>query len=132
VIGVGAVSASGRQLLSGLVRPVPVVVGDVLAQGGEQVPFAVDEDVIQALAAGGTNPALRECVSTSPQLVAVEARKAAGGLGSQNLVDLSDLDLPTPPARDPANAAPQTQPRPAPSMAAYDELLTHQSGDDQP
>src|SRR5262249_26772708 len=32
--------------------------------------------------------------STSPELVALEARKAAGGLGSPDLVDLSDLDLP--------------------------------------
>jgi hypothetical protein len=70
--------------------------------------------------------------STSPELVAFEARKAAGGLGSPDLVDLSDLDLPPTPGGDPAGPAP-TQPRPAPSVAAYDELLTFhdQSGDDQ-
>jgi transposase len=69
--------------------------------------------------------------STSPELVAVEARKAAGGLGSPDLVDLSDLDLPAAPVGD-LVGPPLTQPRPAPSVAAYDELLTHQNGDDQP
>jgi transposase len=71
--------------------------------------------------------------STSPELVALEARKAAGGLGSPDLVDLSDMDLPPTPAGRIAAPAP-TQPRPTPSVAAYDELLTFhdQSGDDQP
>ena len=71
--------------------------------------------------------------STSPELVALEARKAAGGLGSPDLVDLSDMDLPPTPAGRIAAPAP-TQPRQTPSVAAYDELLTFhdQSGDDQP
>jgi Mu transposase-like protein len=76
--------------------------------------------------------------STSPELVAVEARKAAGGLGCPELVDLADLDLPPEPASEAADAPP-TRPRPAPSVAAYDELLTlhnhsrdDQSGDTQP
>jgi hypothetical protein len=83
---------------------------------------AVLAGISAALAAG----------STSPELVAVEARKAAGGLGSPDLVDLSDLDLSPTPGGDPGGPAP-TQPRPAPSVAAYDELLTFhdQSGDDQ-
>jgi hypothetical protein len=75
--------------------------------------------------------------STSPELVAVEARKAAGGLGSPDSVDLSDLDLPALQAADTAGSGlPQFRPRPAPSVAIYDQLLTHrgddQSGDDQP
>jgi transposase len=70
--------------------------------------------------------------STSPELVAVEARKAAGGLGCSDLVDLSDLDLPAVSAGDRANAVPSTQPRPVPSVTAYDQLLTHHSGGDQP
>ncbi|HZM76826.1 MAG TPA: IS21 family transposase [Candidatus Limnocylindrales bacterium] len=63
--------------------------------------------------------------STSPELVAVEARKAAGGLGSPDLVDLSDLDLPIPRTDRPADAMPPLRPRPAPSVAQYDQLLTH-------
>ena len=39
-----------------LIRPVPVVVCNVLTQRGEQVPFAVDEDVVQALPACGADP----------------------------------------------------------------------------
>jgi hypothetical protein len=72
--------------------------------------------------------------STSPELVAVEARKAAGGLGSQERVDLSDLDLPQPASRGPADAGPppgQT-PRPVPSVAEYDQLLTRPPGGDRP
>jgi transposase len=68
--------------------------------------------------------------STSPELVAVEARKAAGGLGSPELVDLSDLDLSVPPTTV-AAAQPPAQPRPAPSVAIYDELLTHRPEGDQ-
>jgi hypothetical protein len=76
--------------------------------------------------------------STSPELVALEARKAAGGLGCPELVDLADLDLPSEPAGEAADAA-LTRPRPAPSVAAYDDLLTlhnhsrdDQSGDTRP
>jgi transposase len=93
---------------------------------------AVLAGVTAALAAG----------STSPELVALEARKAAGGLGSSDHVDLSDLELPER-AGDTASAGPPPmRARPAPSVAVYDQLLTHlnaqaqhtdnQGGDDQP
>jgi len=58
----------GWELLSCLVRPVPVVMGDVVAQCGEQVLLAVDEDVVQALAAGGADPAFRVRVGPRSQL----------------------------------------------------------------
>ncbi len=51
---------------------------------------AVLAGIASALAAG----------STSPELVAIEARKAVGCLGSPCSVDLSDLDLPEPRAGD--------------------------------
>jgi transposase len=97
---------------------------------------AVIGGIAAALAAG----------STSPELVALEARKAAGGLGCPEPVDLSDLDLPEH-ADDATAGSPPLQPRPAPSVAVYDELLTYlgaeapqpttsaqttPSGDDQP
>jgi hypothetical protein len=83
---------------------------------------AVIAGISVALAAG----------STSPELVTVEARKAAGGLGSPDSVDLSDLDLPALRAADAAGSGlPQFQQRPAPSVAIYDQLLTHRGGDDQ-
>jgi transposase len=89
---------------------------------------AVIAGMTAALAAG----------ATSPELVAVEARKAAGGLGSPQLVDLADLELPPEPAGEAADT-PLTRPRPEPSVAAYDELLTRhnhsrddQSGDTRP
>jgi hypothetical protein len=41
----GRVDCRGR-LSSGLVRPMPVVMDDVLAQGGEEMSFAVDEAVV--------------------------------------------------------------------------------------
>jgi hypothetical protein len=85
---------------------------------------------VQAVLAGIT--ATLAAGSTSPELVAVEVRKAAGGLGCPDLVDLSDLDLPTPPAGEAANTSPRTAPLPVPSVAAYDQLLTYHSGDDQP
>lgn len=76
--------------------------------------------------------------STSPELVAMQVRKAAGGLGSPDLVDLVDLDLPPEPAGEAADTH-LTRPRPAPSVAAYDELLTRhhhrrdvQNGDTRP
>src|SRR3979409_1542797 len=50
------------ELLSGLVRPVLVVVDDIFAQCGEQVPFAMDEGVVEALAPCGADPSLRERV----------------------------------------------------------------------
>jgi hypothetical protein len=83
---------------------------------------AVLAGITAALAAG----------STSPELVAVEARKSAGGLRPDVAVDLSDLDLPAPSVGGPADAGPQpAQSRPAPSVAIYDQLLTRQPGDDQ-
>lgn len=69
--------------------------------------------------------------STSPELVAVEARKAAGGLGSPESVDVTDLDLPEPRAGDTAGSGPpQLQRRPMPSVAEYDHLLTHHRAHD--
>ena len=54
--------------MSGLVRPVLVAVDDVLAQRGDQVPFARDEDMVQALPPGRTYPPFREGVGPSRQL----------------------------------------------------------------
>jgi hypothetical protein len=45
-----------------------LVVDDVLAQRGEQVPLAVDQDMVQALAPGGPYPALRKGVGRRSQL----------------------------------------------------------------
>jgi transposase len=71
--------------------------------------------------------------STSPELVTLQARKAAGGLHPDTTVDLSDLDLPTPGSSDPGGVGPRpARPRPAPSVAIYDQLLTHRPGDHQP
>jgi hypothetical protein len=39
-----------------------VVVGDELTERGEQVALAMDEGVVQALAAGGADPPFRVCV----------------------------------------------------------------------
>jgi transposase len=70
--------------------------------------------------------------STSPELVGMETRKAAGGLGSPDSADLDDLDLPEPRTGDTAGSGPpQQRPRPAPSVAEYDQLLTRHSRDDQ-
>ena len=52
----GRVDCRGK-LSSGLVRPMPVVMDDVLAQGGEEMSFAVNEAVVQTLPARGANPA---------------------------------------------------------------------------
>jgi hypothetical protein len=52
-------------LSSGLVRPMPVVMVDVLAQGGEEMSFAVNEAVVQTLPARGANPAFRERVNSA-------------------------------------------------------------------
>ena len=79
---------------------------------------AVLAGIASALAAG----------STSPELVAIEARKAAGCLGSPCSVDLSDLDLPEPRAGDTVG---HLQPRAAPSVAIYDQLLTYRGDDNQ-
>ena len=57
----GRVDCRGK-LSSGLVRPMPVVMDDVLAQGGEEMSFAVNEALVQTLPARGANPALRERV----------------------------------------------------------------------
>lgn len=80
-------------------RPTPTVIAGMTA----------------ALAAG----------STSPELVALEARKAAGGLRPATPVDLSDLGLGE--TTDVAWQALTT--RPTPSVAIYDQLLTHHRGD---
>ena len=60
----GRVDCRGK-LSSGLVRPMPVVMDDVLAQGGEEMSFAVNEALVQTLPARGANPALRERVGPS-------------------------------------------------------------------
>jgi hypothetical protein len=48
----------GRVPLQYPVRPVRVVVIDVLAQGQAQVPFTGDQHLVQALAAGAGDPPL--------------------------------------------------------------------------
>jgi hypothetical protein len=55
-----------RELLAELVRPVPVVMTDVVSQRGGQVPF--DEGVVQALPPYGADPAFCECVGRRSQL----------------------------------------------------------------
>ena len=60
----GRVDCRGK-LSSGLVRPMPVIMDDVLAQGGEEMSFAVNEAVVQTLPARGANPAFRERVGPS-------------------------------------------------------------------
>ena len=45
----GLVVSVGWSLLAGLVRAMPVVMADILAQDGPQVPFAVDENPVSAL-----------------------------------------------------------------------------------
>jgi transposase len=65
--------------------------------------------------------------STSPELVAIEARKTTGGLRPDTPVDLSDLNLPEHATVDAAWQP--LHPRPAPSVAIYDQLLTQHPGD---
>jgi hypothetical protein len=52
----------GRVLLQCPVRPVGVVVLDVLVQDQLQVPFAGDQRPVQALAAGAGNPSFSDRV----------------------------------------------------------------------
>jgi hypothetical protein len=60
--------ASGRRaLLQRPMGPMSVVVG-VLAQNESQVPFAGDQQPIQALAAGTADPAFRDRVAPHRQL----------------------------------------------------------------
>jgi hypothetical protein len=49
-------------LLAGLVRAVPVVVAGVLAKDGLQVPFAIDEHPVGALATCAAYPPFSETV----------------------------------------------------------------------
>lgn len=75
---------------------------------------AIQQAIATVLAAG----------STSPELVAIEARKAAGGLHPSTTGDYRDLDLCDLGGEGrPAQPAPA---RPAPSVALYDQLLNHQ------
>lgn len=71
--------------------------------------------------------------STSPELVAIEARKAAGGLATSGPVDLTDLDLPqaTPGPHEPphVDTAGHEAVHPPPSVAIYDQLLHDRNGD---
>src|SRR5262245_29919070 len=49
----------GRSLLAGLVRAVPVVVADVLAEERSKVPFVIDQHPVGALGScGGVHPPL--------------------------------------------------------------------------
>ena len=52
----------GRALLQGPVRPVRVVVIDVLAENEAEMPFARDQHPVQALAAGAGHPPLGDRV----------------------------------------------------------------------
>jgi hypothetical protein len=54
----GPVIVVGRSLLARLVRAVPVVMAGVIAQNRAQVPFAVDEHPVGALASCGSYPSL--------------------------------------------------------------------------
>jgi hypothetical protein len=54
----GLVVVVGRSLLAGLVRAMPVVMAAVLSQDRAQVPFAVDEHPVGALASCGAYPSL--------------------------------------------------------------------------
>ena len=58
----------GWPLVPGLVRPVPVIVADVLAQDQPQVPFSSDQHPVQALAARAGDPAFRIAVAPHRQL----------------------------------------------------------------
>jgi hypothetical protein len=53
------VVAVGWSLLTGLVRAVPVVMSDILAQRRSQVPFAVDQHPVGALGSCGAPPISR-------------------------------------------------------------------------
>ena len=55
-------AAVGRILVEREVSTRPVIVREVASQGAAQVPFAKDEDVIQALAPDGADEPLREGV----------------------------------------------------------------------
>ena len=59
---------SGRALLQGPVRPMHVVVIDVLAQDQSQVSFASDQHLVQALAAGAGDPSFGDRVAPHRQL----------------------------------------------------------------
>ncbi len=58
----------GRLLLAGLVGPVPVVMGGVLAEKRSQVPFAVDEHPVGAFGSCGAYPSLGIIVAPHRQL----------------------------------------------------------------
>jgi hypothetical protein len=58
----------GRVLLQGPMRPVGVVVIDVLLEDEPQVPLAGDQHPVQAFAAGTAHPAFRDRVAPHHQL----------------------------------------------------------------
>jgi hypothetical protein len=64
----GLVIVVGWSLLAGLVRAVAVVMAGVLAQNRAQVPFAVDEHPVGALASCGAYPSLGITVAPHRQL----------------------------------------------------------------
>jgi hypothetical protein len=57
-----------RLLLTGLVRPMPVVMAAVLAQDGPKMPFTVDEHPVGALGPCGAYPPLGIAIGPHRQL----------------------------------------------------------------
>ena len=59
-------TTGGRVLPQCPARAMRVVVVGVLAQDQPQVPFAGDQNPVQARAAGAADPAFRDCVRAAP------------------------------------------------------------------
>ena len=55
-------SPTWRVLVQGIVNPVIVMIGNVLANRSAQMVFAQRDDVIEKLPAGATDPAFRDPV----------------------------------------------------------------------
>src|SRR5881396_3525836 len=79
-----------RSLLAGLVGPVAVVMADILAERGPQVPLAVGQDPVGALSPCGAYPPLgiavrlrrpRRCCDDRHALVGEDLVESAGELG---------------------------------------------------
>jgi hypothetical protein len=84
----------GRALLQGPVRPVRIVMIDVLAQDQRQVPFAGDQHLVQALSPGTGNPALRDRVRTRRLDRRLDYPHA--GRGEHGVECSSELGVPVP------------------------------------